>query len=357
MPHDDALPPATTVPDPPAETPLGVVYDVDGVLRIAHLRRQLGRVRALLTRSPHDRRSPLGMPHLLQTLADSEPEAAVFYLTAVPSRLARPLKGFLHRDGYPSGTPLMSGGALVSGWLLGSGLARKRTTLARLAELHPQLRWVLVGDDAGHDPQLFTDFTRCHPGQVAVIALRQVDVGRANSKQAPLGEQVSGVTVVTAPNGEEMLPRLRASLGLDQPRRTAVDDWFLTTSERRNDATRLRAWTTGNAVRSLVHGGIYFSFFDALAATGRGDSVLFAGWRADSDELLTDRGPTVAEALAGAARRGALVCGLLWHAHLSVLGYHVKQNRTLATDVAAAGAEVLLDQQFGLWVVTTRSWS
>jgi phosphatidylserine/phosphatidylglycerophosphate/cardiolipin synthase-like enzyme len=330
MPHDDA----------PPDAPLGVVYDVDGVLPIAHLGRQLGRLRALLARSTRDRRSPLGMPRLLRTLADSEPQAPVFYLTAVPSRLAGPLTGFLHRDGYPSGSPLMSGRALVSEWLLGGGLARKRATLARLAERHPRLRWVLVGDDAGHDPQLFADFARCHPGRVAVIALRQVD-----SDRRP-GQQVPGTTVVSAPNGEEMLPRLRASLDIDQPRSTAVDDWFLTAAERGNDATRLRAWTTGNAARPLVHGRAYFSVLaGALAATGPGDTVLLAGWRADSDELLTDRGPTVAEALTAAARRGALVRGLLWRSHLSAFGYHLNQNRALAVDVAGAGAEVLLDQR------------
>ena len=73
--------------------------------------------------------------------------------------------------------------------------------------------------------------------------------------------------------------------------------------------------------------------------------MLFAGWRADSDELLTDDGPTVVEALTGAARRGALVRGLLWRSHLEMFGYQVKQNRTFAGDVAAAGGEVLLDQR------------
>ena len=151
---------------------------------------------------------------------------------------------------------------------------------------------------------------------------------------------------MAAPNGEEILPELSASLGLEEPRNATVSDWFLTPSERGNDATRLRAWTTGNAVRPLAHGSTYFAVLaGALADTAQGDSVLFAGWRADSDELLTDAGPTVAEALTGAARRGALVRGLLWRSHLSAFGYHAKQNRTLAIDVSAAGAEVLLDQR------------
>ncbi|MBV9922553.1 MAG: phospholipase, partial [Pseudonocardia sp.] len=55
--------------------------------------------------------------------------------------------------------------------------------------------------------------------------------------------------------------------------------------------------------------------------------------------------PTVVEALAGAARRGARVRGLLWHAHSAVVGSQVGPNRTLALAVNRAGGQVLLDQR------------
>jgi len=50
---------------------------------------------------------------------------------------------------------------------------------------------------------------------VAAIALRRVRTGRPGRPASV--EQLPGVAVVEAPNGEEMLPRLRESLGLDQP--------------------------------------------------------------------------------------------------------------------------------------------
>jgi len=159
---------------PPDPTRIGLVYDVDGVLRIAPLPRQIGRLRALVAASPRDRRSLLGMPRLVRVLAEKDPGIPVFYLTALPVRLARPLTQLLHRDGYPAGTALMAGGALVSEWLLGVGSSRKRAALDRLARRHPHLRWVLIGDDAGHDPQLFADFRRDHPDRVAAVAMRQV---------------------------------------------------------------------------------------------------------------------------------------------------------------------------------------
>ena len=121
--------------------------------------------------------------------------------------------------------------------------------------------------------------------------------------------------MVGAPNGEELLPLVRAALGIGQRREGSVADWFLSGFERGNGATRLRAWTEGNAVRSLVHGRTYYkALARALAAASDGDSVQFVGWRGDADELLAEGGPTVVEALSGAASRGASVRGLLWHA-------------------------------------------
>jgi phosphatidylserine/phosphatidylglycerophosphate/cardiolipin synthase-like enzyme len=126
----------------------------------------------------------------------------------------------------------------------------------------------------------------------------------------------------------------------------AVSDWLLTSGERGNDATRLRAWTDGCAVRPLVHGRTYFAVLaEALAGVGEGDLVLFADWRGDPDELLTDAGPPVARALSAAARRGALVKGLLWRSHWDRLRFSAEQNRDLAEDVVDSGGEVLLDQR------------
>ncbi|WP_155856035.1 phospholipase D-like domain-containing protein [Cellulomonas sp. URHD0024] len=122
--------------------------------------------------------------------------------------------------------------------------------------------------------------------------------------------------------------------------------WFLTGPQRGNDATRLRPWTDGNAVRPLVHGGPYFgALAEALARTGPGDLVLFSDWRGDPDERLSDHGATVSEALADAVLRGALVKGLMWRSHLDRLRFSNRENRSLSERVNDVGGEVLLDQR------------
>ncbi len=324
-----------------------VIFDVDGVLRWTSLRRVLGRIRELRSTSPQDRRSMLAMPHLVRTLSTDLDEAPVFYLTAFSSLMTRPITEVLGRDGYPPGVLLTTGRRFVPRWLVDGGGDRKRAALDSLATGMPDTRWVLLGDDGGLDPQLFVDFAARRRDRVALIGLRQVfDTDRSKvDVPAPVRDLVEE-TVVGAPNGEELLPLVRARLGIGQPRSASLADWFLSASERRNDATGLAAWTEGNAVRALVHGRTYYgALAKELAAAGAGDSVQFADWRGDADELLTDSGPTVGEALSGAASRGAAVRGLLWHAHTGLVGSHVGPNRTLARTVNRSGGEVLLDQR------------
>jgi len=167
--------------------------------------------------------------------------------------------------------------------------------IGRLADRMPNVQWVLIGDDGAYDPQVFVDFARRHRDRVAVIALRQViNVDSPRINLPPGARGTVGAALVGAPNGEELLPLVRAAMGIGQPRERSVADWFLSEFERGNEATRLRPWTEGNTVRPLVHGRVYYNALaQALAATGDGDSIQFVGWRGDADQLLADGGPTV----------------------------------------------------------------
>ncbi|WP_068156429.1 phospholipase D family protein [Rhodococcus phenolicus] len=121
--------------------------------------------------------------------------------------------------------------------------------------------------------------------------------------------------------------------------------WFLTDAERGNSDTRIQPWTDGNDAVPLIHGKVYFAALaEALHRAGPNDLVLFTDWRGDHDQQLVD-GVTVADAFAGAARRGAVVKGIMWRSHIETLGYPGRRNRTLAEILEAAGGEVILDQR------------
>jgi phosphatidate phosphatase APP1 len=64
----------------------------------------------------------------------------------------------LSLDGrYPSGTLLATRSGFAPRWILGATRVRKSVTIERPVERTPELRWVLIGDDGGHDPRTFLD--------------------------------------------------------------------------------------------------------------------------------------------------------------------------------------------------------
>lgn len=131
-----------------------------------------------------------------------------------------------------------------------------------------------------------------------------------------------------------------------------IDDWFLTTTERGNPATRIDAphagdaWSRGNRCTLLVHGSTYFArLVEVVEQMGEGDLLLFTDWRGDHDELLGPQGPRVGDLFAAAAARGVQVHGLFWRSHLDRLHYSEHDNRIFADQLRAAGGHVLLDQR------------
>ena len=138
----------------------------------------------------------------------------------------------------------------------------------------------------------------------------------------------------------------------DSPR-PSVEDWFLTPSERGNEHTTLDSrhldgisWSTGNRVRALVHGSVYFQeLLSTVQAMAAGDLLLFTDWRGDCDERLGGPGTEIGTVFAAAARRGVDVRGLLWRSHLDQFQFSASENRHLGEEINAAGGQCLLDMR------------
>jgi phosphatidylserine/phosphatidylglycerophosphate/cardiolipin synthase-like enzyme len=133
-----------------------------------------------------------------------------------------------------------------------------------------------------------------------------------------------------------------------------LDHLFLRPSERENPHTRVDAhhpddvaWSTGNRVRPLVHGAPYFAeLHERIGGMGPGDLVLFADWRGDPDERLTDDPrATLSAVLSDAARRGVVVRGLLWRSHWRRFGFHSEKSRLLGIEIDEAGGQCLRDMR------------
>ncbi|PZR52990.1 hypothetical protein DNL40_09515 [Xylanimonas oleitrophica] len=170
------------------------------------------------------RRPVHGMPRLYRRLAEAHQDAPFVYLSSGAWNTARTLRRFLARHAFPPGPLLLTDfGPTKTGWFR-SGPEHKTTSLARLMDTFPHVRWVLVGDDGQHDPEVYSAAVDERPGQVAAVAIRTLtpaervlSSGTANPARRPDGGTVNGVPVVVGPDGDALAARLEGVPGLLGP--------------------------------------------------------------------------------------------------------------------------------------------
>jgi phosphatidate phosphatase APP1 len=204
------------VVDPSAR--IGVVSDVDDTVMVTLLPRALLAAWNTFVLNENARRPVSGMAVLYERLSLKYPGAPFIYLSTGAWNVAPTLTRFLSRNLYPRGPLLLTDwGPTQNGWFR-SGELHKRRSLLRLAEEFPDVRWLLIGDDGQHDPDIYADFARSHPDHVAAVAIRELSPPEqvlASGLPVPIDQAkgVPGLPWVTAPDGASLWLRL-TDLGL-----------------------------------------------------------------------------------------------------------------------------------------------
>jgi phosphatidylserine/phosphatidylglycerophosphate/cardiolipin synthase-like enzyme len=133
----------------------------------------------------------------------------------------------------------------------------------------------------------------------------------------------------------------------------AAVTWLLTADERGNPATAIdaehgdgHAWTAGNHVTVHVDGAAYFArLHQLLSGLEARDWVYLTDWRIDATRQLAGPGSELGPLLAGLARRGVAIRGLLWRSHPALVRFNQDANRVLSTLVNQAGGQLVADQR------------
>ncbi len=206
----DGRPTVTRVFVVAAETRWGMVSDIDDTVLVTHLPRPLIAAWNTFVLRESARAAVPGMAELYRRLAAEHPDAVVVYLSTGAWNVAPTLTGFLSRHGYPEGPLLLTDwGPTNTGWFR-SGRQHKRSALRRLAIDLPQVRWLLVGDDGQHDPEIYAQFAREYPDRVEAIAVRTLTATEhvLSGHPAGAGRQVSPARTVSAPDGHRLAREL-----------------------------------------------------------------------------------------------------------------------------------------------------
>jgi phosphatidate phosphatase APP1 len=157
----------------------GMVSDVDDTVMVTALPRPFLAAWNTFVLDEHARAPVPGMPVLYDRLTRCHPGAPIIYLSTGAWNVAPTLTRFMERNLYPRGPLLLTDWGPTRDRWFRSGREHKRSSLQRLSQEFPSLRWLLIGDDGQHDEELYGEFAKAHPENVAAIAIRQLSTGEA----------------------------------------------------------------------------------------------------------------------------------------------------------------------------------
>lgn len=200
---------------------LGIVSDVDDTVLRTLLPRPLVAAYNTFVLPEHARRPVPGMAILYAEIVRAHPGAPTLYLSTGAWNVAGLLRRFLAAHGYPEGPLLLTDwGPTNTGWFR-SGREHKRAALRTLASDFPGVRWLLVGDDGQHDPDIYAEFARDCPAHVRAIAIRELGMGEqvlAHGTPMALpdaeGDESGGVPRVRGEDGAALARELGPLLDL-----------------------------------------------------------------------------------------------------------------------------------------------
>lgn len=201
----------------------GIISDVDDTVMVTALPRPFLAAWNTFVLDEHARTPVAGMAVLYDRLTRMQPTTPVIYLSTGAWNVAPTLTRFLSRNLYPAGPILLTDWGPTHDRWFRSGQEHKRSSLARLAEEFPDVKWLLFGDDGQHDEELYGEFAAAHPENVAGVAIRQLSTGEAvlagGRSTAAERERNSNARWFYAQDGAGLAADLSAAgLLVDEPR-------------------------------------------------------------------------------------------------------------------------------------------
>ncbi len=173
---------------PGDDATFGVISDVDDTILETGVQRVGQMIRRTLTGSALTRTPFPGAAELYGDLAAGT--NPVFYVSSSPWNLHSFLVAFIRHREFPMGPVLLRD-------LLGtsSGREQKPVRIQEVLDLHPRLRFVLIGDSGEKDPEIYAAVARANPGRILAIYIREVRLDPGDGRV----EEVSGTWTEDVP--------------------------------------------------------------------------------------------------------------------------------------------------------------
>ena len=158
----------------PNEARFGIISDIDDTVVRSHATSVLKMAWIVVVNNAHARLPFEGVPAFYEALrrgADGEVFNPIFYVSSSPWNIYDVLEDFLNVHGVPEGPIFLKD---WSPTVLGKHHSHKLGIIRNLLATYPDLPFVLIGDSGEHDPEIYHQVVREHPGRIRAVYIRDV---------------------------------------------------------------------------------------------------------------------------------------------------------------------------------------
>lgn len=153
---------------------LSVVSDIDDTIKISDVR---DKSELLANTFLNIFEAVPDMAEAYERLAESGEDTVFHYVSSSPWQLYPPLREFMDDAGFPLGSFHMKEFRVKDRTLLNmfkSSTETKPPVINGLLADYPKRSFILIGDSGEHDPEIYGEIARAHPGRIRHIYIRKV---------------------------------------------------------------------------------------------------------------------------------------------------------------------------------------
>jgi phosphatidate phosphatase APP1 len=210
---------------PAKKARFGLISDIDDTVVYSNVSRKLRMVLHAALNNARTRKPFKGVAAFYRALhAGVNP---VFYVSKSPWNLYAPIVEYLEVQGFPAGP------VLLRDFGFRSPKNHKTTAIEDILNTYPALKFVLSGDSAEQDPEIYADIVRRFPGRIRAIYIRSVSIKRVKEIERLVKEVSRQNCQLVLSEDAETAAAHAAAEGLIQP-----SDLRAVRSERAADERR-----------------------------------------------------------------------------------------------------------------------
>lgn len=182
---------------------VGVISDIDDTIMTSQVPFRFIAAFKLLLENPHKRKVVKGMNELFKTIYELWPDVFTIYLSATPWNMYDISRHFISKLNFPFGPLILQDLGPSENKIFESSKKHKQGYLNKLLADFPKTKWILIGDNGQHDPQIYSAIAANSPDRILAILIRQLTPFNAVRGNDNISVQLA------APNGFVLAKQLK----------------------------------------------------------------------------------------------------------------------------------------------------